>query len=1273
MAQSVSIQNPSGIFKIDLGSFSTSIGGFVDVSIFRNLVELTIRNTNLMTFINGFAGQSLNLTNANGAPISFISGYVLDSDINQKIIGAGSVKKIGAGKLSLKAINSYSGTTEIPEGVLEITTGSLGNGNYSANIIDSATFTVATPTQQTFSGIISGTGVLSVSGDVILNKNNTYTGQTIVISGGKLNISQLTFADLTTSAIVNAGILTFSGSTNIRVPSPISGSGNIFQSGTNRTSLAGTNTNSGTIQVSSGNITFEKIVSLYNGQTINWIKEKIIVNSAGILCLLVGGTGEFTSSEISSIVTNLFNSISNNGFKAGSIIAFDTKNAAGTFTLSDVIPDSTGTGAGSIGLKKLGANILVLSGTNTFTGQVSIEEGVISVSNFNSEGVNGQLGPGIQPIKIGSTTEGTLLYTGAGGATNKQILFDNQGGAVDVSNSAAQLVLNGIVSGAGKFRKLGPGLIELFATNTISGNLLIQVGTIKATNTSSLGISSVAVSNGATLEIINNTSIANNISAEGAGVTAGGAIRSSSGVNTIQGAITSTSGLRIACTLGTLNIQGTLTSGSGGNIDFRVTNGTAVINVLGLISGVTDVLLGTTNGTLVLANNSNNYSGRLQLTDGNCIITSIKDYSVPCSVGASSIGAIQIGNASVPATLIYSGSGDSSNRTIQIGRSLTNTAGETGGATIKASGSGTLTFTAANFNAQINVTTGVGANRTLTLAGTGQGVISGIIRDNLVTAPATGTATISIVKSEAGIWTLSGTNTFTGTTSINAGYLIVANAAALGAIATATTINSGGSLQVQGGITLAAEPLTISGSGPASDGALANLSGTNSVSGAITMAADARINSIAGALTLSGAVNGATRTLTLGGAGTLTISGIITLTTGGIICSGTGTIILSAANAYTGATSINSGVVRISNASALGTAGAITVAPSGQLEISGVITFARAIAISGIGSTAEGSLLNRSGNNTFSGAITLNADSTIGSSVGIFTISGTTSGTARNLILTTASGAEIIASNQIALTTGTLQKTGAGTLTLSGTTSNYTGTTSVLQGILRITSLLSFGTSSEVIVGSGATLQIQPAVAGTFSKLTTISGDGVSNQGALNNTALSNTIGPGVLRVGSSTSNRIASAAALTLTINGITRNESLLAGAAAPLTFGGAGTTTLTGVISTTGASGLSSLTKVDAGTLNLGTLAHVYNGSTTISAGTLTRSVVSGAITAAGNFTTASPLAVTFTGGIPAIGSTWKFFPADTTNTYTAVALTGATGRTGSYNKTTSTLTIS
>jgi fibronectin-binding autotransporter adhesin len=1275
MPQSVSIQKPDGVLKIDFGTFSISINSFVDVSVFRKLAELTIRNTNLITFIDGFYGQSLNLTNATGNPILFISGNSLDSNINQKIIGTGSVRKIGTGKLSLKGVNTYTGNTEILEGVLEITTGSLGNGNYSGNIINSAQISFLTPTQQTLSGIISGSGIFSVSGDVILNKNNTYTGQTSIIAGGKLLISLPTFLDLTTSAIANSGQLTLSGAVNIRIPAPISGTGDLIKDGTGRSFLSGTNVYSGKTEILNGVLVLEKIVSLYNGQSINWTKDKIIINSGGTICFFVGGTGEFTSTEISTIAANLLTSILNNGFKAGSSIGFDTRNSAGgTFTLSSVISDSTGTGAGSVGFQKLGSNTLVVSGTNTFTGEVFIIAGVLSISNFNLETQNGPLGPGTLPIKIGSATEGELLYTGASASSNKKIFFDNQGGSINISTLATTLIMTGVISGSGKFRKLGSGSIELSAANTFSGNLLIAAGIVRPTSSSSLGASTsnVLISSGATLEIINNTSFANNISAEGLGVSNGGAIRNVSGSNVLQGSITSIAGLRIGCFAGNLNIQGSLTSGSSGNIDFRITNALSAITVEGLISGATDILVGTTNGTLVLLNDSNSYTGRLQVADGNCVISSIKNYSVPSSVGASSIGAIQIGNAATPATLIYIGAGDSSNRTIQIGRSITNTVGETGGAIIKANGTGTLAFTGVDFNTQVNVTTGVGANRTLTLAGTGQGVISGIIKDNRVTAPATGTATISIVKSEAGTWTLSGANTFTGPTSINAGYLIISNAAALGTIATATTVNSGGSLKIQGGISLAAEPFTISGDGAATDGAICNNSGNNTITGAITLALNSRIRSAADTLTISGAISGATRTLTIDGDGNISISGIITLTTGGITKLGQGTLILSGINSYTGATAINFGAIRILNSGALGTTNPV-IAANGQLELSGAMTFARSISISGQGVASEGAFINRSGANTMSATTTLAADSTIACIAGTLTISGGIAGVTRTPTFDVNTGAEIVFSGATSISTGGIIKTGPGILSLSGS-NTLTGEIGIFEGTFRIRIAGSLGTSSKITVYDGATFAIQATPAGfNISRPITIIGDGVSNQGALQNVALNNTIGANVLKVGGQISNRITSASALTLTIGGITRDETQLNGVGAPLTFGGAGIITLTGVISTTGTSGLSSLTKVDAGTLNLGNLAHVYNGSTTISAGAITRSVVSGAITATGNFTTAASLAVTFTGGVPAIGSTWKFFPADTTNTYSTVALTGATGRTGSYNKTTSTLTIS
>lgn len=1116
MPQSASIQKPDGVLKIDFGSFSVSINSFVDISQFRNLNELTIRNTNLITFINGFFGQSLNLTNAKSLPISFISGSAIDTEINQKIIGTGSIKKINTGKLSLKAVNEYTGKTEILDGVLEITSGSLGNGFYSGNIENFSQFSIITPIQQTLSGIISGTGVISLSGDVIFTRNNTYTGQTSILAGGKLKISQETFSDLTTSGISNAGELTFAGTIDIRVPNSISGAGLVNKIETGKTFLAAANSYSGNTTISGGHLVFEKIASLYNGQQTDWTKNKIIVNSGAAIGIFVGGTGEFALAEISVLLTNLSTSISNNGLKSGSNIAFDTTNSSGgTFTLSSIISDSTGTGSGSVGLQKLGLNTLVVSGANTFTGQLHILNGIFSISEFNSESQNGPLGPGTEPIKIGSDTEGNLLYTGATASTNKKIFFENQGGRITISTLATTLTISNLISGPGQFKKYGAGKIVLDFANTHSGTLSIFEGSLLAKNSLSLGStnSNLVIAPTATLELENNISITKNILPQGA-TTVGANVVNNSGDNAINGAILSTGQLDIYSVSGVLTINSSITGQVQNTNSVLRSNAAGRIDVYGKISGLADVYIGSNaNTTVSLLNDSNDFTGKLQCTAGDCIVTSIGNNSTPSAVGASNL-PIQLGQSTRTAAIKYIGSGQTTNRQIQIGRS-TNVNSEVGGAIIKADGSGELIFSAANFNFQTNATAGVAVDRTLNLSGDSNGTISGIIRDNIVTAPATGTARVLLVKSGAGKWTLNGANTFTGTTTINAGYLLVANASALGAIATATTVNSGASLQISGGITLAAEPLTISGAGVATDGALANFSGTNSMSGAITLAANAQISSIAGALTISGAINGATRTLTLAGDGALTISGIITLTTGGIIFNGSGLKILTAVNSYTGASAINSGAVRVQNASALGT-GAITVQNSAQLELAGAITFARPVTISGGGTGAEGAFVNRSGNNTMSGAITLAADSEVHSVAGTLTISGAISGATRTIF-------------------------------------------------------------------------------------------------------------------------------------------------------FGGAGTITLGAIITlTTG-----SLIKQDSGILNLANLNHSYTGQTNIAGGTLTRARTVGTITATGTFTPTT-LSVAFS-AVPAVGSTWKFFPADTVNTYSSVTLTGATGRTGTYNSSTSTLTIS
>ena len=137
-----------------------------------------------------------------------------------------------------------------------------------------------------------------------------------------------------------------------------------------------------------------------------------------------------------------------------------------------------------------------------------------------------------------------------------------------------------------------------------------------------------------------------------------------------------------------------------------------------------------------------------------------------------------------------------------------------------------------------------------------------------------------VTMTGTGTLTLSHANTYSGSTTIDAGTLVVTANGAMGpATAAGIVVNTGGALAFTGGLNYTtAEPITISGSGPAGNGAIENISGANTFAIPITVPGTAVIGSVAGSYDARQPISscqGAGVTLT--GAGTINIAGNINL------------------------------------------------------------------------------------------------------------------------------------------------------------------------------------------------------------------------------------------------------------------------------------------------------------------------------------------------------------------------------------------------------------
>lgn len=185
------------------------------------------------------------------------------------------------------------------------------------------------------------------------------------------------------------------------------------------------------------------------------------------------------------------------------------------------------------------------------------------------------------------------------------------------------------------------------------------------------------------------------------------------------------------------------------------------------------------------------------------------------------------------------------------------------------------------------------------------------------------------------------------------------------------------------------------------------------------------------------------------GAGLRTNSAVIS-GSGTLAQSGTGTLTLGGVNTYTGTTTINSGAIVLTNASALGATNAgTTVVSGGQLGLSGGVTIgSETLSLAGTGIASGGALRNISGTNVYSGAITLSNAARINSDAGLLTLNSASAITGSTFGLTLGGAGNLDVVSAITTGTGSLTKDGTGTATLSGV-NTYTGGTLVSGGTLR--------------------------------------------------------------------------------------------------------------------------------------------------------------------------------------------------------------------------------
>ncbi|EAX4565785.1 autotransporter outer membrane beta-barrel domain-containing protein [Salmonella enterica] len=732
------------------------------------------------------------------------------------------------------------------------------------------------------------------AGTLILNAENTYTGGT-TISDGTLVATNV---DALGSGDVTDDA-TLELNTGGTFDNAISGSGQVVKSGDETLTLSGTNTYSGGTLISGGTLVASNVEALGTGDvTDNAVLE---LNTGGDFDNAISGSGQVEKSGDGTLTLSGSNTYTGGTtINDGTLIATSV-DALGSGDVTDNATLALNTGgtfdntiSGSGKVEKSGDDALTLSGANSYTGGTLISGGTLIASNVEA--------------------------LGTGDVTNNATLELNTGG--DFTNN---------ISGSGQVVKSGDETLTLSGSNTYTGGTTINDGTLVATSVDALG--SGDVTDNATLALNTGGTFDNTISGSGKVEKSGDDALTLSGANSYTGGTLISGGTLVASNVealgsGDVTDNATLALNTGGTFDNTISGSGQVVK-----SG-DDVL--TLSG-------SNTYTGGTTISGGTLI--------------ASNVDALGTGDVTNDATLELNTGGDFTNNI-------------SGNGQVVKSGDDTLTFSGSNtYTGGTLISSGTLVANDVNALGTGD------VTDNATLELNTGgdfTNNISgsgqVVKSGDDTLTLSGTNSYTGGTTISGGTLVATNVEALGT--GDVTNNATLELNTGGDFTN-----NISGSGQVvkSGDETLTLSGANSYTGGTLISSGTLVANDVNALGTGDVTDNAVLELNTGGDFTNNISG-----SGQVVKSGDETLTLSGANSYTGGTLISGGTLVATSVEALGSG---DVTDNAVLELNTGGTFDNAISGSGQVVKSGDKTLTLSGANSYTGGTTISGGTLVASNV----------------------------------------------------------------------------------------------------------------------------------------------------------------------------------------------------------------------------------------------------------------------------------------------------